>query len=45
MYMAQRPPRWTYFILTVLVILAALLAISSVARGPSPNAHVRTNSD
>ncbi|HKD06421.1 MAG TPA: hypothetical protein VKB79_11015 [Bryobacteraceae bacterium] len=31
----RRPPRWTYFIITVIVILAALLALSAVAPGPS----------
>jgi hypothetical protein len=43
--MAQRPPRWTYFIITVLVILAALLALSVVAPGPTASVRVHANSD
>jgi len=43
--MAQRPPRWSYFVITVIVILAALLALSAVAPGSAPNVRINSASD
>jgi hypothetical protein len=43
--MAQRPPRWTNFIIVVLVILTALLALSVVAPGSSPSVRINSSSD